>query len=402
MILDGLHGGAEFAEPTAFGVRLIDYSLPGIALPKESTVRHHPGRTVAELTMGHYCRICERERPNEAFSGRGHRIHVCKQCQRLPHAQRQKIEHLDEIANFLSQSNISAKNIQRLDVLGKSGDAEVCNWAAAVLDVARRYPRKRRRYVRMAREQPPLLRRLRQVLGDAWWNEVIVNGALGSEAEKWALNDGERMEGRVTTRPQPDQPLSELRTRIARPSTPAQLEGPGLKLVTIHTDGACQHNPGPGGWAAILRYGTHVKELKGSEPSTTNNRMELQAALAALRALKVPCAVELVTDSKYLRDGVTRWLARWKANGWKTVERAPVKNQDLWKQLDEQCARHQVVWRWVRGHVGHPDNERCDELARAEIARASTRTEDRAGSLPNESAPRPLRQPPICDTVEGW
>ena len=335
--------------------------------------------------MGHYCRICERERPNEAFNGRGHRIHVCKQCQRMPHAQRQKIEHLDEIISFLSQSNISAKNIQRLEALERSGESEVRDWAAVILEVARRYPRKRRRYVRMAREQPQLLGRLRQVLGDAWWDDLIVDGALGSETNKWTIDDGERLEGRVTPRPPVSSPIQSATLAVARPSGvgpsgagPSTCDpSPGLKRVTIHTDGACQGNPGPGGWAAILRYGSHTRELKGAEPSTTNNRMELQAALAALRALKEPCAVELVTDSKYLRDGVNRWLARWKANGWKTVERAPVKNQDLWKQLDEQCARHKVAWHWVRGHVGHPDNERCDALARAEIARGSTRTDDR-------------------------
>jgi ribonuclease HI len=168
-------------------------------------------------------------------------------------------------------------------------------------------------------------------------------------------------------------PQGDARPRDSRPEAsnlvdPRTSEG-NLKRVTVHTDGACQRNPGPGGWAAILRYGDRTKELKGSTPSTTNNRMELQAAIAALAALKYRCAVEIVTDSKYLRDGVTRWVARWKANGWKTVERDPVKNRDLWEQLDEQCARHEVTWRWIRGHAGHPDNERCDALARAEIGR---------------------------------
>lgn len=327
--------------------------------------------------MGHYCRICDRERPNEAFTGRGHRNHVCKQCQRLPHDQRRKIEHLDELAHFLSQSNISAKNMQRIEGLTKSADPEVRDWAAAILAVARRFPRKRRRYVRMAREQPDLLRRLRQLLGDAWWDELSVGGALGRGAEDWATED--RFEGRVAPRPPEAElveprrlavaALSKVHASVTHPSTHALSSG--LKRVTIHTDGACQHNPGPGGWAAILKYGEHVKELTGSEPSTTNNRMELQAAIAALRALKRPCAVELVTDSKYLRDGVTRWMARWKANGWKTVERVPVKNRDLWEQLDEQRARHEITWSWVRGHVGHPDNERCDALARAEIGRVA-------------------------------
>lgn len=143
--------------------------------------------------------------------------------------------------------------------------------------------------------------------------------------------------------------------------------GNGLKRVIVHTDGACQNNPGPGGWAAILRYGKHVKELSGTAAATTNNRMELQAALAALRALKEPCAVEIFTDSKYLRDGISRWLPRWKTNGWRTVERTPVKNQDLWQQLDQLCARHSVAWRWLKAHAGHRDNERCDKLARRGI-----------------------------------
>ena len=146
-----------------------------------------------------------------------------------------------------------------------------------------------------------------------------------------------------------------------------------LKRVTIHTDGACTGNPGPGGWAALLRHGERLKELAGGEPATTNNRMELTAAIAALCALKEPCAVELFTDSEYLRDGITQWLARWKVNGWLTLERKPVKNEDLWRQLDAQCARHRVKWRWLKGHAGHSDNERCDRLARAEISRLRRR-----------------------------
>jgi ribonuclease HI len=325
-------------------------------------------------TMGHYCRICDRERPKEAFSGRGHRNHVCKKCQRLPHAQRALIQQLDELFSFLVQSHISPRNVLRLQELARSEATEVRDWSTALLEVARHYPYRSRRYVRMVRERPELLGRLRRLLGDAWWNELMAE--LGSSVWDEMSKDGD-LEGQVNAKPPAElpSPSSGLaarhaealeRRQVAHPST----EGcPGPSRVIIHTDGACQHNPGPGGWAAILRYGKHVKELTGSEPSTTNNRMELQAAIAGLRALKKPCAVELVTDSKYLRDGVTRWLTRWKANGWKTVERVSVKNRDLWEQLDAECARHEVTWSWVRGHVGHPDNERCDELARTEISR---------------------------------
>jgi len=141
------------------------------------------------------------------------------------------------------------------------------------------------------------------------------------------------------------------------------------KQVVIHTDGACEGNPGPGGWAAVLRHGPLARKLSGAEPATTNNRMELTAAIAALRALKEPCEVELFTDSEYLRDGITSWVGFWKARNWRTAERKPVKNDDLWRQLDELCARHKIQWRWLKGHAGHPDNERCDKLARAEISK---------------------------------
>jgi ribonuclease HI len=134
--------------------------------------------------------------------------------------------------------------------------------------------------------------------------------------------------------------------------------------VVIFTDGACSGNPGPGGYGAVLLSGNQRKEIKGGEARTTNNRMELMAAIAALEALKRPCAVELHTDSQYLRIGVTQWLARWKKNGWRTAARQPVKNDDLWKRLDEAARRHQVDWRWVKGHAGHDQNERADELAR--------------------------------------
>lgn len=134
--------------------------------------------------------------------------------------------------------------------------------------------------------------------------------------------------------------------------------------VVIYTDGACSGNPGPGGWGAILRSGAHEKELWGGEPNTTNNRMELMAAIQALEALKKPCAVELHTDSQYVRQGITEWISGWKARGWRTASKAPVKNDDLWKRLDQARARHTVDWRWVKGHAGHPENERADELAR--------------------------------------
>lgn len=132
----------------------------------------------------------------------------------------------------------------------------------------------------------------------------------------------------------------------------------------IWTDGACSGNPGPGGWGAVLRYGSHEKELRGGEPLTTNNRMELTAAIEALESLTRPCPVTLHTDSQYLRSGVTGWLDRWKRNGWRTADRKPVRNEDLWRRLDAAAARHEVRWLWVRGHAGDELNERADELAR--------------------------------------
>ena len=134
--------------------------------------------------------------------------------------------------------------------------------------------------------------------------------------------------------------------------------------VTIYTDGACSGNPGPGGWGAILIAGAHERDLWGGEAATTNNRMELFAAISALEALKRPCKVELHTDSQYVRQGITEWISGWKARGWRTAAKAPVKNDDLWKRLDAARARHEVTWRWVKGHAGHPLNERADELAR--------------------------------------
>lgn len=135
------------------------------------------------------------------------------------------------------------------------------------------------------------------------------------------------------------------------------------KQVRVWTDGACLGNPGPGGWGALLRWNGHEKELSGSEPETTNNRMELMAAIQALESLKRPCSVVLVTDSQYVRKGISEWMNNWKRNGWRTASKKPVKNDDLWRRLDRAVGRHEVDWRWVKGHSGHPENERADELA---------------------------------------
>ena len=142
-----------------------------------------------------------------------------------------------------------------------------------------------------------------------------------------------------------------------------------MKEITIFTDGGCLGNPGPGGWAVILQYGSQKKELSGGEPDTTNNRMELRAAIAGLASLKEPCSVTVYTDSQYVRRGIIEWIHKWKARGWMRTARAPVKNADLWRELDAEATRHQVKWTWLKGHAGHPENERCDELAAAEIAR---------------------------------
>jgi len=142
-----------------------------------------------------------------------------------------------------------------------------------------------------------------------------------------------------------------------------------LKLVKIHTDGGCEGNPGPGGWAAVLEYKGQKKEVSGGDPATTNNRMELQAAIGALNALSEPCEVELFTDSNYLRDGITKWISSWKRRGWMTSTKEPVKNKDLWRALDDAARRHRITWRWLKGHAGHEGNERCDQLAGSEIAK---------------------------------
>jgi len=137
-----------------------------------------------------------------------------------------------------------------------------------------------------------------------------------------------------------------------------------MKQVTIYTDGACSGNPGPGGWGALLVWNGHEREIYGGEVETTNNRMELMAALNALNILKEPCRIDLYTDSVYVCDGISRWIEGWKKNGWRTAAGKPVKNMELWQQLDEARVRHQVKWHWVKGHAGHPENERADALAR--------------------------------------
>ena len=139
-----------------------------------------------------------------------------------------------------------------------------------------------------------------------------------------------------------------------------------LPEVEIFTDGACKGNPGPGGWGAILRFGDRERELSGGEAPTTNNRMELMAAIEALRALKRPCHVQLTTDSNYVRDGITKWIHGWRRNGWRTADKKPVKNAELWQALIEASEPHRIDWHWVRGHAGHPENERADALACAE------------------------------------
>ncbi|PIR39032.1 MAG: ribonuclease HI [Alphaproteobacteria bacterium CG11_big_fil_rev_8_21_14_0_20_39_49] len=136
-----------------------------------------------------------------------------------------------------------------------------------------------------------------------------------------------------------------------------------MKKVVIYTDGACSGNPGPGGWGALLTYGKHEKEIFGGEKETTNNRMELTAAIKALEAIKTKSEIDLYTDSTYVKDGITKWIHNWKKNGWKTAAKKPVKNDDLWQELDKMIAKHEVKWHWVKGHAGHDGNERADMLA---------------------------------------
>jgi ribonuclease HI len=171
-----------------------------------------------------------------------------------------------------------------------------------------------------------------------------------------------------------------------------------MKKVVIHSDGGCHGNPGSGGWAAVLEHGPHKRELSGGVPATTNNRMELQAAIEALNSLKEPCEVEFYTDSEYVKNGISGWLSNWKRNGWRTKSKKPVKNADLWRALDSAVSKHKVKWHWLKGHAGHAGNERCDQLANDEIAKikkfftpdqlksllAQFSTKDDAGQTSNE------------------
>ena len=143
------------------------------------------------------------------------------------------------------------------------------------------------------------------------------------------------------------------------------------KTVSLYTDGACKGNPGKGGWGVLMRYGSHEKELFGGEAHTTNNRMELTAIIQGLAALNRPCAVVIYTDSQYVKNGMEQWIHGWKKNGWKTAAKQPVKNEDLWRQLDQLAAQHQIQWQWVRGHAGHAENERADALANQGVASVS-------------------------------
>ena len=172
----------------------------------------------------------------------------------------------------------------------------------------------------------------------------------------------------------------------SHPSAAARRVHPDDPPVIIHTDGGCAPNPGPGGWAAILRYGKRVRELFGAEPDTTNNRMELRAAIEALRALKRPCRVIFYTDSQYLKKGITEWMPAWKSRGWARGG-GRLKNVDLWQELDHLIARHQIEWRWVRGHSGVADNERCDHLVAEARARLSSPTSEH---IPPDASPTPL------------
>ena len=161
-----------------------------------------------------------------------------------------------------------------------------------------------------------------------------------------------------------------------------------MKKVVIHSDGSCHSNPGPGGWAATLSYGQHTREISGGALATTNNRMELQAAIEALDVLKEPCEIEFFTDSEYLKNGVMDWLSTWRSNGWRTKAKQSVKNEDLWRALDNATSRHKISWHWLKGHSGHQHNERCDQLANeamAKIMRGLKAEQPNQSSQPREA-----------------
>jgi ribonuclease HI len=177
----------------------------------------------------------------------------------------------------------------------------------------------------------------------------------------------------------------------------AGVEDPGAeRVVDIYTDGACSGNPGPGGWGALLRYGTREKEICGGEAgATTNNRMELTAPIHALESLTRPAVVRIHTDSTYVRDGITKWLPRWKSNGWQTAGKQPVKNVDLWQRLDAAAGRHRVRWLWVKGHAGHPENERADQLAARGMREASATATGSPASVPEKRIAAPRAAAPL-------
>jgi len=158
-----------------------------------------------------------------------------------------------------------------------------------------------------------------------------------------------------------------------------------MKKIIIYTDGACSGNPGPGGWACLLVYNGHEKEIYGGEAETTNNRMELTAAIKALEALTRPCHIELYTDSAYVRNGITRWIESWKQQGWKNSSNKPVKNRELWQKLDEAQARHHIAWHWVKGHSGHAENERVDKLARKGVEAAADQNRQNTADAPQHN-----------------
>lgn len=192
-----------------------------------------------------------------------------------------------------------------------------------------------------------------------------------SAAESAAASISTQPDGQIAGSPKTAGPKSKPKVSKAKPAV--------LKKVQVITDGSCLGNPGPGGWACILRYGERQKEMSGGEPRTTNNRMELTAAIQALDALTEPCTVQVVTDSEYVKNGVESWMAGWKKNGWMTKAKKPVLNQDLWEALDRALARHTTSWVWTKGHANNADNNRCDELARGAATRF--KSAGRAGGL---------------------